>query len=204
MPSPARLRYLYDGPKTKKRGRPKTFDGSVDVNNLRTDKFSVSTVDDGDPMVTIYHAKLYAVCLKRVVGVAIAVYDDKDKKTQTRKIFFSTDLSLNGEQIYSVCRSRFQIEFFRDGKQFTGLTDCQARNENSLNFAFNASLSAVNIAKAFAQESGLDLSFESVKLLVHNALVIQRVLSMSGKRPNLNLNQEYFKELLFFGVKTAA
>ena len=109
----ARLRYLYDGPKTKKRGCPKTFDGSVDVNNLRSDKFSVSTVDDGDTKVTVYHAKLYAVCLKRVVGVAIAVYDDKDKKTQTRKIFFSPDLSLNGEQ-------------------FTGLADCQARNEKTI------------------------------------------------------------------------
>ena len=164
-----------------------------------------STVDDGDTKVTLYHAKLYAVCLKRIVGVAIAVYDDKDKKTQTRKIFFSTDLSLNGEQIYSLYRSRFQIEFlYRDGKQFTGLADCQARNENSLNFAFNASLTAVNIAKAFARESGLNLSVESVKLLIHNAVVIQRVLSMSGKRPNLNLNQEYFKQLLFYGVKTAA
>ena len=128
-----------------------------------------------------------------------------DRKPQTRKIFFSTDLSLSGEQIYSVYRSRFQIEFlYRDGKQFTGLTDCQARNENSLNFAFNASLTAVNIAKAFSRESGLDLSVESVKLLIHNAVVIQRVLSMSGKRPNLNLNQELFKELLFYGVKSAA
>lgn len=201
----ARLRYIYNGPKENRKGRPRKFDGTVDVDNPREDRFVVSTVDDGDTKVTLYHAKLYAVCLKRVVGVAIAVYDDKDKKTQTRKIFFSTDLSLNGEQIYSLYRSRFQIEFlYRDGKQFTGLTDCQARNENSLDFAFNASLTAVNIAKAFAKESGLNLSVESVKLLTHNAVVIQRVLSLSGIRPNLNLNQDNFKELLFYGVKSAA
>ena len=201
----ARLRYLYDGPKVNRRGRPKMFDGPVDVNDLREGRFSVSTVDDGDTKVTLYHAKLYAVSLKRVVGVAIAVYDDKDKKTQTRKIFFSTDLSLNGLQIYSVYRSRFQIEFlYRDGKQFTGLDNCQARNRNSLDFAFNASLTAVNLAKALSVESGLKLSVEDVKLLIHNTVMVQRILSTFGKTPNLNLNQSIFKELLYYGVKNAA
>ena len=109
----ARLRYLYNGPKENRKGRPRKFDGTVDITSPMEDRFVVSTVDDGDTKVTLYHAKLYAVSLKRVVGVAIAVYDDKDKKTQTRKIFFSPDLSLNGEQ-------------------FTGLADCQARNEKTI------------------------------------------------------------------------
>ena len=45
-------------------------------------------------------------------------------------------------------RARFQIEFiFRDAKQFTGLTDCQARDQQKLDFHFNTSLTALNIAK---------------------------------------------------------
>src|SRR5262249_41519425 len=36
---------------------------------------------------------------------------------------------------------------FRDAKQFTGLADCQARNKTALDFHFNTSLSAVNLAK---------------------------------------------------------
>ena len=60
----------------------------------------------------------------------------------------STDLSLSGIQILNYYRARFQIEFlYRDGKQFTGLNDCQARSENKLDFQFNMSLTSINIAK---------------------------------------------------------
>ena len=69
----------------------------------------------------------------RAVGAVIVVSDDPGKKTQGRKVYFSTDLTLSGEDIYWVYRSRFGIEFlYCDGKQFTGLTNCQARNSNSL------------------------------------------------------------------------
>ena len=40
-------------------------------------------------------------------------------------------------------QNRFQIEFlYRDGKQHTGLNDCQARSENKLHVHFIASLTA--------------------------------------------------------------
>ena len=42
----------------------------------------------------------------------------------------------------------FQIEFvFRDSQQFTGLADCQARDLTKLDFHFNSSLTALNLAK---------------------------------------------------------
>ena len=200
-----RLRYLYNGPRAKRRGRPKKFDGDVDIKNPREGVFKKTTVKDGDSIVTLYFAKVYAVSLMRAVGAVIVVYDDPDKKTQVRKVYFSTDLTLSGEDIYWVYRSRFGIEFlYRDGKQFTGLTNCQARNQNSLDFAFNASLTAINIAKALSVESGLNLSVEDVKLLIHNTVMVQRILSTFGKTPNFNLNQKNIKELLFYGVKTAS
>jgi hypothetical protein len=34
-----------------------------------------------------------------------------------------------------------------DDKQYTGLSNCQARSENKLDFYFNAALSAINLAK---------------------------------------------------------
>lgn len=60
------------------------------------------------------------------------------------------------------------------------------------------------LAKALSVESGLSLSVEDVKLLIHNTVMVQRILSTFGKTPNFNLNQEIFKELLFYGVKSAA
>ncbi|MDP4291928.1 MAG: transposase [Bacteroidota bacterium] len=63
------------------------------------------------------------------------------------KLHFSTDLPQEGKQIVRYYRSRFQIEFqYRDAKQHTGLTHCQAKSENKLDFHFNASLTAVNLA----------------------------------------------------------
>ena len=64
------------------------------------------------------------------------------------KIYFSTDLDMSDKDIIEYYRTRFQIEFcFRDSKQFTGLNNCQARDLRKLDFAFNASLASVNIAK---------------------------------------------------------
>ena len=51
-------------------------------------------------------------------------------------------------QIVEYYQARFQSEFiFRDAKQFTGLSDCQARHLPRLDFHFNASLIALNLAK---------------------------------------------------------
>ena len=63
---------------------------------------------------------------------------------------FSTDIQLGASDILDFYKSRFQIGFiFRDAKQFTGLSDCQARDFTKLDFHFNASLMALNLAKFF-------------------------------------------------------
>ena len=63
-------------------------------------------------------------------------------------LLFSTDINLPAEQILEYDQARFQIEFiFRDAKQFTGLSDCQCRSSQRLDFHFNASLIAFNLAK---------------------------------------------------------
>ena len=42
------------------------------------------------------------------------------------------------------------IEYlYRDAKQLTGLTHCQSRKRESLDFAFNMSLSSINVASFF-------------------------------------------------------
>jgi hypothetical protein len=68
-------------------------------------------------------------------------------------VLFCTDLKLNPYSIYLYYKARFQIEFiFRDSKQFTGLADCQARDLTKLDFHFNSSLTALNLAKLDAVE----------------------------------------------------
>ena len=196
------LKYLYSGPKTGKRGRPQKFVGKVDINNLDMSIFSVDYTAEGKLVYKMYTAVVWAVSLAREVRVVIVDYLDSDKKRQTRKIFFSTDTSISARDIFDIYRTRFQLEFvFRDAKQFTGLTHCQARNKEALSFAFNASLTSVNLARAFARQQGMDLSVGSTKTLLHNAAMVDRFIAMSGKSPNMRLNNTDFKELLFYGVR---
>ena len=196
------LKYLYSGPKTGKRGRPQKFVGKVDINNLDMSIFSVDYTAEGKLVYKMYTAVVWSVSLAREVRVVIVDYLDSDKKRQTRKIFFSTDTSISARDIFDIYRTRFQLEFvFRDAKQFTGLTHCQARNKETLSFAFNASLTSVNLARAFARQQGMDLSVGSTKTLLHNAAMVDRFIAMSGKSPNMRLNNTDFKELLFYGVR---
>jgi len=200
-----RLRYLYAGPKAHKRGRPKKYAGKVDLKDLDMSVFTMDYTTVGKNVCRMYTAVVNAVSLELDVRVVIVDYEDTDKKRQARKVFFSTDINMSARDIFDIYRTRFQLEFvFRDAKQFTGLTHCQARNKEALSFAFNASLTSVNVARAFARQQEMNLSVGSTKTLLHNAAMVDRFIAMSGKSPNMRLNNTDFKELLFYGVRAVA
>ena len=199
------MRYLYEG-EQKKVGRKKMYDGKVDINNLRPDVFHVEIGYDSEGRpVTLYVGEVWVNCLDMKVKVVVADLSEPGKKTQVRKIFFSTDTSLSGAEIFLIYRSRFLIEFlYRDGKNFTGLTHCQARSEEALDFSFNASLSSLNLMRQFARENGYgSLSNGSIKTMLHNAYFIEMIFSRFGKSANLKLIDTDFKELVLFGVRDA-
>ena len=115
----ARLRYLYTGPKTGKKGRPKKFTWPVDLRSLDESIFETILLED----VTLYSAVVWAVSLKKEVKAVIAEYIDPEKKTQTRKVFFSTDTGMNVIDIFDVYRTRRQIEFLCT-ETASSLRDC--------------------------------------------------------------------------------
>ncbi|MFK7905845.1 MAG: transposase, partial [Chitinophagales bacterium] len=94
------------------------------------------------PHLRIYTQILYSPrfkCKLRVVFLWNA-------RTNKYALLFSTDISQDARKIVSYYQLRFQIEFiFRDAKQFTGLTHCQARGEDALDFHFNMSFAALNL-----------------------------------------------------------
>lgn len=202
----ARMKYLYTGPQ-KPRGRHRMYGGRVDLNNLSEDVFTSEVIVDQDGNGVVLHTgEVWIDCLERVCKVVVADYQNEDKKTQTRKVYFASDRTLSGRDIYDLYRTRFQIEFlYRDGKQHMGLTHCQARNEQALDFSYNMSLSSINVLREYARQYGYtNLSVGSLKLLMHNAYMLDRFISISGKSPKLRKNDTDFKELLFLGVRDAA
>lgn len=193
----ANLRYLYSGPRTAGRGRPKTYDGKIDVKKPRLDR--MERVETSFLDGTCYTLVAYAVALKRNVRLVL-YYPPKG----ACKIFFSTDSSLSAADIVDFYRCRFQIEFcFRDAKQNSGLCDCQARDLGRLDFHFNASLYTINAAKVFLLEHSLHFSISGLKSLMYNSYIAHRIISLCGYRPHKSLNAQIFKELFSIAAPAA-
>ena len=201
------LRYVYAGPKTGKRGAPKKYEGRIDPMN--PDLGRMERVDGlcGDEEGEYYTLVANVKCLKR--NVRLVIWYPKglagvSEKGGGYKLFFSTDTQMDAGKCVAVYKSRFQLEFvFRDGNQFTGLEDCQARSKEKLDFAFNASLAAINTAKAAIMEMGEDLSIGEYTALMHSTLIYQRIMCVSGIKPDPAINRRVMNELVTLAKNAA-
>lgn len=192
--SNAVLHYIYEGPRTGKRGRPRTLDGKIDFSN--PDKKRMRRLDIDSTEGEAYELVAWSKSLKKKVRLVIHYLPGGGYR-----LYFCTDTEVRGMDVYDIYRTRFQIEFcFRDGHQFTGLLDCQARDEKALDFAYNASLAAVNVTKVLRKQTGTPFSIGQIKSLMVNAHFIKRFFVLSGIDPYTTLNAKLVKEL--FGLAT--
>jgi len=201
----AALYYLNSEPKTGKRGAPKKYAGRVKRSEPDMDFF---TLCYNAKELKVYNAIVYYKAFGRNINLSIAVFFNSDGKEVARKLYFSTDLKMDGIKIVSYYRSRFQIEFlYRDAKQHCGLEDCQARSKNKLHLHFNAALTTVNLAKLHwldTRKSDSDaFSMADFKTLCNNMLLLERFFSVFAINPNKAINQQKIKELYKYGCIAA-
>lgn len=183
------LYYVYNGPRTGKRGRPKTKDGKIDMDKLDLTRMEQLEMKKGEG--TAYTLIAYSKALKCKIRLVIWQMPNGKKK-----LFFSNDISLSGEEVLAYYRTRFQIEFcYRDAKGYTGLMHCQARNKWKLDFAFNASFASLNVAKVTMKEMGMQYSMSSFKALMTNTYIVRRIFKACGYNPNRTLISKIFKDL---------
>lgn len=196
----ANLRYLYTGPRHAGRGRPKLYDGKVDL----TDLARWECVATEDEQVVLYHTVVHHIQLHRLLHVVVTV----DLRTQRHAVLFSTDTALPALTLYRYYKARFQIEFlFRDAKQFTGLTDCQARSQAKLHCHFNASLTAVSCAKLATHpqtlEPGVPFSMASVKRRAFNQHLLDRIIAHLAAGGSLDKFSLIYETLCNYGTIAA-
>ncbi|WP_413777229.1 transposase [Anaerorudis cellulosivorans] len=99
---------------TSEKGRPKLYDGKIDMDNPDTTGVQKINIDNGD----LYTLAAYSKSLKQMVRLVIR-YSKEGKKP---KLFFSADPKMSGKDVIAYYRTRFQIGFcFRDAKSFTAL-----------------------------------------------------------------------------------
>jgi DDE superfamily endonuclease len=202
----ADLRYCYTG-EQKPKGAPRKYDGKVDLSDLTRLEFGGELANG----TKLYSQVVWHVSLKRKIRIVYLV-DQRNPDKQRVALLFSTDTILAPLRLYEYYKSRFQIEFiFRDAKQFTGLCDCQSRQQQSLDFHFNASLAALNIAKLEQQQSQLDTGEETMpqsfsmatyKRLALNGHLLERFISMLELDPTLIKSHPNYALLLQYGSLT--
>lgn len=207
----ANLQYIFAGEQKKGKGRKKVYDGKIDFKNLKTDhaKF-VSELENEKIYSLISHHKSLKININTVI-----VFTKNSKGKWSHKIYFSTDLEQSWEEVLEMYRLRFQIEFlYRDAKQFTGLSDCEARSKNKLDFHWNnlsrlfgMSLTAINLAKIVhwipkkdeKPDQEVVFSMSDIKTQYHNELLLNRFIAMFGINPELSKNKHKIKRFLEFG-----
>ena len=201
----ADLRYLFKGGPTGNKGRPRKYTGKISINDIDKEYFTLISQDEES---TVYAAEVYSKALKRNIMLVHVAYEKASGK-DARKLYFSTDVSMNPSDVLLYYQSRYQIEFlYRDGKQHTGLNDSQARSKNKLHFQFNASLTSINIAKAIhwfsiPRENRNAFSMSDIKTMNHNILLLNRFFGVFGISPYSAKNQNSVKELIFYGTMAA-
>jgi len=194
----ANLLYLYKGRQTGGRGRPRQYDGKVDVRAI--DKRRIKCCyRDKDKQV--YAAVLYCVQLKLKVLAAFVYYRENDHP----QIIVGTDTAMDALTLCKYYGLRFQIEFLiRDAKQYAGLEDCQARDEPKLNYHFNLALTAVSVAKAayhlsIPHEQRPSFSMADIKMLHMNRLIAQRIFSNLALDLSCRKINRIYNQCLNFG-----
>lgn len=79
---------------------------------------------------------------------------------------------------------------FRDAKQFTGLTQCQARSDEKLDYHLNASLSGVNVARLLlAADTSLLNSMNALVRRETNRRVWKLIYSQLSSDGSVDVNR---------------
>ena len=198
----AALFYAYLGPRKKGRGRPKKYQGKVQVDQIDDNHFCLIVEE---PDWRAYQGIVFSKALKRWVKVVLVHHLKANGELKNVKIYFSTNLHRPGSDLLLYYKTRFQIEFlYRDAKQFTGLMHCQSRKEKRLDFHFNASLTAVSLAKAAYYlstpiEQRKSFSMFSIKAQYFNELLLNRFFKVFGLDPNCKKINDRYLSLRNFG-----
>ena len=124
-------------------------------------------------------------------------------------MLFSTDTEMDATTLFRFYKARFSIEFiFRDAKQFAGFSDCQARDQEALHSHFNASVTAVTLARLMAQaEQKTDepfvFSMASIKQHAFSEHIINLIISKLAVEQTAVKNRPQFEYLRNFAAIAA-
>ena len=201
MRKDANHKHLFAGPRTEKSGRPKLYDGKVSLH----DHARWEAIPWADECM-VYTVVAYSVSLKRQVRIVAVIWPGS--RSSRTEVLNSTSITMTAATIIALYRARFSMEFpFRDGKQFSGLSECQSRQVEALHFHWNMALMAVSAARLSQlrdqRASPLVFSMEDEKRRAYNEFFAARILSILMLEQTDQKREDLLADLLLLGVKAA-
>ena len=160
-----------------------------------------SRTADAEENWQAFEAIVYSKALKRMIKIVIVQNYNKDKTIKNCKIFATTDTAMMGIDLWLYYHLRFQIEFlYRDAKQFLGLTHCQSRQKERLNFQFNFALTLISLVKIVHWivqpiDQRKPFSVQDIKTQYFNEHLLERFISAFGICPQTAKNNPKYSDL---------
>ena len=199
--------FLHIAPRQPgKKGRPRKYDGKVNFQDLS--RFTCLGLLADEEHVTVYTAVVWHKRFGRQLRLVVLV-NRKDPQKPRYIVLATTDVDLDADTVVRYYRARFQIEFlFRDAKQFTGLSDCQARDAAALEFHFNAALATLNLVRVSevqaADTNPLPVfSVASWKQQKFNERLVETLITKLDLEPTLIKNHPRYEEIRTYGAIAA-
>lgn len=192
----ANLRYLFEGTSPNGKRGPKTkFDGKVDYKDLS--RWELLGLDTKYNYLKLYSKVLNAPAFGRNLLVVLVL----NTKTNKYILLACSDATICPRILLHYYQLRFQIEFlFRDAKQFAGLCHCQARDEDKLDFHFNMSMCAINVAHAAQKLNPTIISMNSFVRKAYNLKLVEWLFEHLSKNAEFDLFHPDLNKVLDFGA----
>ena len=194
--SDANLRYLYTGPQKEGPGRPKLYDGKVnfDYSEQIERRFEeVGRLPDRTH-VEIWTTVANSPHFKQNLRIVLL----RNLQTDRTLLLCSTDTDQEAEEVVKYYRLRYQIEFvIRDAKQHTGLTHCQARSQEKIDYHLNMSVAGVNLLRLMAGKA--TCSLRTYRRLAYNRFLTGRLFSELGLSGEWSLSDRAVQPVLETG-----
>jgi hypothetical protein len=193
----ANLRFLHTGPHPKnKKGRPSQYAGKVNWKQMDLRRWHSIGADHKYHHLSIYTRILNSPHFQRNLRIVMLL----NQRTNKYVLLASTDLEIDARTMVAYYQLRFKIEFlFRDAKQFTGLTHCQARDEQSLDFHFNMSLAAINLLQLYMKQDSTIHSMNSFVRKAYNTRFAKFLFSQLSSKAKFDLIHPQLETVLNFG-----
>ena len=146
------------------------------------------------PEIQVLTAVAYSPHFDRALRIVLLATPDFSDYV----VLCSTDTEQPADQIAEYYRLRYQLEFvIRDAKQHTGLTHCQARSEEKIDFHLNMSVAGVGVLRLLAQKR--DCSLHTYRREAYNRMLINRLFSKLGLSAEFNRADPRIEEVVRIG-----